>query len=325
MTRRAFLVGAGAVAAWPNFLSAQQKSRPVVGFLRNSSAADSAGIVEAFRKGLREAGYIEGQDVTIDYRWADGRAEALPAMAAELASSKVAVILASASEAIYAARAATPTIPIVFVTGADPVAVGFVASLNRPGGNATGIAYVSSGIGAKRLDILRQLVPSLKSVGVLVHAQTAPLGTFLPDIEAGARTLGLRLVVAKVNTRQEIDGAFAAFVAQQTHAVVVAANPMFTGSRARIVELAARHALPTIYTTREFAQAGGLIAWGVNLADQYRLAGVYVGKILSGASPGDLPVQRPTRFDTVINLKTANALGLSIPRFLLVGADLVPE
>jgi ABC-type uncharacterized transport system substrate-binding protein len=326
MNRRAFisLLG-GAAAAWPLAARAQQLATPAIGFLRGSTAAGSEHLVAGLRRGLSEAGFIEGQNVAIEYRWADGQPERLAALAAELVRRPVAVLVGSASTAALAAKAATSTIPIVFVTTVDPVKTGLVASLNRPGGNATGITYLTSALGGKRLEFLQQLVPAARSVAVLVHPEQPATEPLLNDLRAGAPQLGLALIVSYVRSEQDLDSAFADLVRQCASALIVGADPLFTSRSAQIVALAARHRLPAIYTTADHVRAGGLMAWGVSLVDQYRVAGSYVGKILKGAKPADLPVLQPTKYEIAINLKAAKALGLTVPDRLIALADEVIE
>jgi putative ABC transport system substrate-binding protein len=324
--RREFILlgGAAAVAAVsrPLPLRAQQ---PTIGFLRSSTADGSTSIVAAFHRGLSEAGYVEGQNVALDYRWSDNRADRLPGLAADLVRRQVAVIVASGGAAALAAKAATSTVPIVFVTPLDPVAYGLVASLNRPGGNATGMSYLTSVLGGKRLEFLRQLVPAATSIAVLVSPGTPVTEALLRDLQAGAGTLGLHIHVATVTSERDLEEAFATIASQRPSALIVGSDPLFTARSVQIAALAARHALPAIYTTREFAESGGLMAWGTSLAEQYRLAGIYAGKILKGAKPADMPVHQPTKYELVLNLKTAKALGLDVPTTLLALADEVIE
>ncbi len=283
MRRREFITLLGGAAAsslvWPLAARAQQPAVPVIGFLRSTTADGSAHLVAAFRQGLNEAGYVEGRNVAIEYVWADGQNDRLPALAADLVRRQVAVIIGSASTGALAAKAATSTIPIVFVTAADPVKSGLVASLNRPGGNATGVTYVTSALGGKRLELLRDMAPAARSIAVLVHPDNPTTEPFMRDLRAGAGTLGLQLLVANVTGERDLDGAFANLVQQRPGALIVGAAPIFTSRAAQIAALAARHRLPAIYTTREFAQAGGLMTWGTSLTEQYRLAGTYAGKI----------------------------------------------
>jgi putative ABC transport system substrate-binding protein len=325
MTRRDLIKLFGAAAAFPVVARAQQPAMPVIGFLRGSPATGAEHLVAALGQGLRETGYVDGQNVVIEYRWADNYPERLPALAADLVSRQVSVIVASASTGALAAKAATSTIPIVFVTTVDPVKTGLVATLNRPGGNATGITYLTSALGGKRLEFLQQLVPAAKSVGVMVHPDQPSTEPLLSDLRAGAAVLGLQLIVSSVRGEQDFESAFADLVRQRASALVLGADPLLNSRSAQITALAARHKLPAIYTTTDWARAGGLMAWGVSLTDQYRLGGTYVGKILNGAKPADLPVWQPTKYELVINLKTAKALGLTVPDKLLALADEVIE
>jgi putative ABC transport system substrate-binding protein len=326
MQRRAFitLLG-GAAVAWPLAAGAQQPALPVVGFLRDSTAAGSGFMLDALRKGLAEEGFVEGRNVTIDYAWTDGQSVRLSALAAELVNRHAPVIVSSAIEATIAAKAASSTIPIVFAINTDPVAFGFVASLNRPGGNLTGVSYLSSELGAKRLGLMHELMPKVTDFAVLAHPTYPASALFISDVEATARSLGLRIEVFNASTESEIDTAFAALSARRLGALLMANNPLFTTRRERLIALAVRYAVPTMYVQREFANAGGLISYGASLPEVYRLAGGYAGRILKGAKPADLPVQLPTKFELAINLKTAKALGLELPSTLLARADEVIE
>ena len=325
MRRRQFitLLG-GAAAACPLAGRAQQPAMPVIGFLRPSTAAGSEHLLAALRQGLSELGYVEGRNVAIEYRWAESENH-LPGLAADLVRREVAVIVASSGMAAMAARGATSTIPIVFVMASDPVEAKLVTSLNRPGTNATGMTYLTSALAAKRVELMHELIPAIKSVTALVQPGNAATEPFKRDLRAGAAVLGLQVLVANVTSARDLDGAFATLVQQRPGALIVGPDPLFTSVTAQIVALAARHALPAIYTTREYAEAGGLMSWGVSQTEQCRLAGAYVGKILKGARPADLPVLQPTKYELVLNLKTAKALGLTIPTTLLGRADDVIE
>ncbi len=326
MRRREFIaILGGAVGAWPLTARAQQEVRPAIGFLRDSGAAGSGFIVDGLRKGLAEAGFIEGHNLTIDYAWTEGQSVRLSTLAAELVGRHVPVIVSSAINATIAAKAATSTIPIVFAINHDPVAFGLAASLNRPGGNLTGVSYLSSELGAKRLGLMHEMVPKVTDFGVLVHPTYPTSAPFISDVEAAARSLGFRIEVFNASTESGIDTAFAAMSARRLGALLMANNPLFTTRRERIIALAARYAVPTMYVQREFANAGGLICYGPSLPDVYRLVGGYAGRILKGEKPADLPVMQPIKFELVINLKTAKALGLTIPTTLLTTADEVIE
>ena len=317
------LAAAGAIA-WPLAARAQQKAMPVVGFLStgNASPGPVAPLVAAFRQGLSETGYVEGQNVTIEYRWAEGHYDRLPALAADLVGRKVDVIVSTGgTPTALAAKNATSTIPIVFRAGTDPVGDGLVASLARPGGNLTGVSMIIDELTPKRLELLSELVPQAKVIALLVNPKNPATENVMRDVQEAARVKGLQLPILKANSESEIDAAFATLVQLQAGALVVAADPFLTSRREQLVALATRHAVPAIYAWREFAEAGGLISYGSSLTTAFRQLGNYAGKILKGAKPADLPVQQPTRFELVINLKTAKALRLTIPQSLLLRAD----
>jgi putative ABC transport system substrate-binding protein len=325
MKRRNFitLLG-GAAAAWPLAARAQQSAMPVVGFLRSTSLAVSTPMVTGFRQGLTAGGFTEGQNVAIEYRYADNQPERLPGLVADLIRLPVAVIVANVNAAL-AAKAATATVPIVFATGSDPVVDGLVADLNRPGGNVTGVSFVAGLLGAKRLDILRQLVPTTATMAMLVGTDTLEGRIERRDVELAAQALGQQLIIARIRSEGELDGAFTSIVGRGAKALLVGAGPLLTSSRERVVALAARHALPAIYALREFVVAGGLMSYGASIAEAYRQVGIYAGRILKGEKPSDLPVMQSTRFEFVINLKTAKTLGLTLPPGLLAIANEVIE
>jgi putative tryptophan/tyrosine transport system substrate-binding protein len=325
LKRREFisLLG-GAAVSWPHVSRAQQPAIPVVGFLSGRSPAESAGVVAAFREGLSETGYAESQNVSIDFRWAEGQSDRLPALASELVHRPVDVI-AALGESGPAAKAATTTIPIVFGTGGDPVEAGLVASLNRPGGNITGATFLTAVLGAKRLGLLRELVPGAPVVALLVDPNKFVGQVQIRDVQEAARALGQSLVVLDGGTDERIETAFAALAPQHVAALLVGADPFFDTRRERLVALASQHRMPAIYQFREYAVAGGLMSYGTSITDMYRLVGLYVGRVLKGEKPADLPVMQVTKFELVINLATAKALGVRISDNLLSLADEVIE
>ena len=325
MKRRQFitLLGGGAVA-WPLAAHAQQPAIPVVGFLRNTPSTSFDHIVAAFRQGLGEAGFVDGHNVAIQQRWAEGRDDRLPALLADLISLKAAVIVANTAGA-FAAKAAATTVPVVFATGSDPVRDGLVASLNRPGGNFTGVIFITSELGTKRLELLRQLVPKATTVAMLVMPSGQETELEQVDVAKAAQALGLQLVVADATSRPEIEVAFATFAQRRADAVLVGTGALTNSHSEAIVALAARHSIPTIYSLREYVSVGGLMSYGTSITDAYRQAGIYAGRILKGERPADLPVMQSTKFDLVLNLKTAKALGLDVPDRLLALADEVIE
>ena len=325
--RRKFLATlGGAAAAWPLAARAQQLPMPVIGFLSARSPEESAHLIAAFRQGLAEGGFVEGQNVAIEFRWARGQYGLLPALAADLVSRGVNVLTTAGGEpAAVAAKRATSTIPIVFGSGSDPVRAGLVESWNRPGGNATGITFMTTLMEPKRLGLLRDLVPGVPLVGVLLNPSFPPAERQLQDIEEAARSVDQRIVIAKAGTDAELDAAFATLIKASVGGLLVGADPYFDTRRERIVAFAQQRRLPAIYQFREFAVVGGLLSYGIDVVDAYRQYGVYTARILKGARPADLPVLQPTKFELVINLKTARALGVKISDNLLSLADEVIE
>ena len=327
MRRREFvtLIG-GAAAAWPLAARAQQLSIPLIGFLSSRSAHDSINAVSAFREGLAAAGRVEGRNVGIEFRWADGRFDRLPALAEELARQPVAVLAAVAGQQTpRAAQAATTSIPIVFGIGEDPVKEGLVPNLNRPGGNMTGATFFTALLGAKRLGILRELVPQAEVVGLLVNQNSTQGQGQVRDVQEAAHKLGERLVILNGGSDEDIDKAFASLAQQRIGALLVGADPFFDPRRDRLIALVAQHAVPAIYQFRDYTFAGGLMSYGASITDLYKQVGIYVGRILNGDNPAELPVMLPTKFELVINLKTAKTLGLTIPPGVLALADEVIE
>ena len=327
MRRRDFIKTiACAAAVWPLAVRAQQRAMPVIGFLGSQDSAGWAGYVAAFRQGLAQAGFEDGRNVAIEFRWAEGKASRLPELAADLVHSQAAVIVPSVgSLAIRAARGASASIPIVFVLGGDPVKLGFVSSLNRPDGNMTGVSFQLNVLAAKRVALLRQLVPHVTTIGLLINPDNPNAESDTNDSAAAAQALGEQTHIEHVRTEQDFDKAFANLAARGVAALFVASDPLFVGRRGRVVELAARYALPAIYDRREIATSGGLISYGSDFGDAHRQAGIYAGRILKGEKTSDLPVVQPTKFDLVINLKTAKTLGLPISPALLAIADEVIE
>jgi putative ABC transport system substrate-binding protein len=324
--RRAFLSLLGGATAWPLMARAQHNPVPVIGFLNGASPVELGPRVDAFRDGLAEKGYIEGQSVTIEYRWGLGQYERLPDMALDLARRRVAAIAATGGvQSVRAAKAATSEIPIVFTMGGDPVAFGFVASLNHPGGNVTGATLISGDIASKRIALLRDLLPGAKTLGVLMNSSTPASEAEAAVAESEAHKLGWQVKVLKVGQGRDLDAALAQLARERSDALLVTTDPIFESRRERIVALAASYAVPTVYALREYAVAGGLMSYGASIRDVYRQAGLYVGRILRGEKPADLPVQQPTKFELVINMVTAKALGLTIPDKLLAIAEEVIE
>ena len=324
LNRREFITLLGGAAAWPLAARAQQTAMPVIGFIDAASAAERADFVAAFRQGLADAGYVEGQNLTIEYRWAEGQYERLPELAADLVRRGVSVIATpGTTDAAVAAKAATTTIPIVFGVGGDPVKLGLVASLNRPGGNATGIHFFSVQLVAKRMQLLRELVPAAKRVALLVNPTDRTNESALRDVEAAA--IGQQVLAFEAATGREIDAAFENLVREKAEALFVSGNAYFNARRVQLVVLAASYRVPAVYSQRAFVEAGGLMSYGAPLADAFRQVGAYTARVLKGAKPADLPVLQSTKFELVINLNTAKALSLAVPAGLLALADEVIE
>ena len=324
LKRREFMAVLGGAIGCPLTTHAQQQALPVVGFLNSASANAFPDRMRAFHQGLREAGYVEGQNVTMEYRFADGQNDRVPALAAELVRRQVGVIVANYPP-VLAAKAATNTIPIVFTSAADPVKAGLVASFNRPGGNITGVHLIGSELERKRLELLHELVPGAVLIGVLVNPKNPDANVQLRELHEAAVVIKTTIHIVSASTEAEIDSAFANIAQQGVGALIVGGDPFFSSHSVQLLALAARYKLPTIYNQREYADKGGLISYGTDFADGWRLAGTYVGKILKGTKPADLPVVQPTKFELVINLKTAKALGLTVPQTLQVAADAVIE
>jgi putative tryptophan/tyrosine transport system substrate-binding protein len=326
MRRRELILLGAAAAAWPGILRAQRKAMPVIGILGTGSPSGFAPFAPAFREGLSETGYVEGQNVAIEHRWAEGRYDRLPALAAELVSRKVDVIVSTGGPpTALALKGATSTIPIVFRSGADAVELGLVASFAQPGGNLTGVSLLADELTTKRIGLLSELVPQARVIALMVNPNNKSADRTIAIAEDFARAKGLQLPIVKATTAGEIDDAFASLLPLHAGALVVSADPFLSNRREQLVALASRHAVPAIYAWREFAASGGLISYGSSLTAAFRMVGIYVGKILKGANPADLPVQQPTTFELVINLKTARTLGLDIPQHLLAEADEVIE
>jgi putative ABC transport system substrate-binding protein len=325
-SRREFimLLG-GAAVGWPLAARAQQTGRPIIGFLSSSSAGPDTPRIEHFRRGLGEAGFVEGQNLVVEYRWAEGRYERLPALAAELVRHQVAVLVAAGVTAAVAAKTVTATIPIVFYTGGDPVKLGLVDSLNKPGGNVTGAVFWGKQLVAKRFEFLHELIPKTDVIAFLVNPSNAATEGEINDVAAAAGALGQKLIVIKAGTEDDLAGAFATLVRERAGAVVLQGDPLFNSRQGRLAVLSARHGIPTISSVREYPAAGGLMSYGASTAEALRLVGVYSGRILKGERPADLPVQQGTRVELVINIGTAKTLGLEVPPTLLARADEVIE
>jgi putative ABC transport system substrate-binding protein len=326
MKRREFITLIGSAAAWPLAARAQNTALPVVGFLHSRGPQDAAHITAGFRRGLRDAGFIDGQNVRIEYRWTHGQYQQLPALAKELVGLPVSIIVAGGgTPAVLAAKSATSTIPIVFAMSGDAVKLGLAKSINRPGGNVTGIDIFATVLDPKRLSLLHDLVPGASTVAYLVNASFPPSAQQVASAEAAASAMGLRIRVLRASNEQELDAAFATLGQESIRALAVASSPYFDTERSRIVQLAASYSVPAIYHFREYAVAGGLASYGVDIVDAYRQLALYTSEILKGAKPGDLPILQASKFDLVINLKTAKALGLAIPAGVIAIADDVIE
>jgi ABC-type uncharacterized transport system substrate-binding protein len=324
MRRREFITLLGGAAAWPIAVRAQQSGMPTIGLLRSTTLADAPHYVTAFRQGLKEAGYIEGENLAIEYRWAEGRLDRLPALAADLVRQQVTLIVGNTPSAV-AAKAATTTIPIVFVTGGDPIIDGLVDSLNRPGGNATGVTFLSAAVVTKRLELLRQIVPKAAAIALLVNLSFPQAERERRELEAAALALRQELTVVEATSARDIEAAFAIFAQRGIGALFVGSGGFLLSQRKLLIALAARNSIPASYVSRDFVEAGGLMSYGTSFTDAYRLAGIYAGRILKGEKPSDLPVQQSVKFELVINVKTARELGLDVPDRLLALADEVIE
>jgi putative ABC transport system substrate-binding protein len=326
MRRRSFIAGLGSAAAWPVAANTQQLARPTIGYLSGATESGNSKLTDAFRQGLREQGYTEGRDVEIIYRWSDQRYDQLPAMASDLVRRRVNLIVTTAGNApALAAKSATSSIPIVFQLGGDPVELGLVASLSRPGRNLTGAVFLTQELTAKRLELLHEIAPLAATIGYLINPTNPGWDARMRAAEIAARAFNLRLIVERPSTASEIEAAYPILVAQQIGAVMVDSDPLFFGQRDLLAGLSIRHKLPAIYHARESVEAGGLISYGANIADAYHLAGSYAGRVLKGEKPAELPVQQSTKIELIINLSTAKALGLALPPILLGRADDVIE
>jgi putative ABC transport system substrate-binding protein len=323
MRRREFIAGLGGAAVWPVVAWGQQ---PVIGFLRHSSSAGSTDLLGALHHGLNDAGFVEGKNLTIDYRWSETLFERLPTLASELVNRPCSVLIGAGNAAALALKAATTTIPIVFATGDDPVQAGIVTNLNRPGGNITGVWFFSGAIlQSKQLELLREAVPGVKTIGILVNRNSPAADSQAKEAQIAARAFGQEIHIAYASSEKDFDGAFATLIQQHSGGILITGDALFTGERERLIGLAARYAVPTMFFAREFVAAGGLLSYGASFSDAYRQAGSYTGKLLKGANPGELPVLLPTKFELAVNLNTAKALGLTIPESFLLRADEVIE
>jgi ABC-type uncharacterized transport system substrate-binding protein len=326
MRRRAFITLLGGAAAWPLAVRAQQPLMPVIGLLGTASAAEWTDLVAAFRQGLGQTGFFEGQNLRAEYLWADGQFDRLPALAAELVQHQVAVIVTTGSaNSTRAAKVATATIPIVFVIGTDPVKLGLVASFNRPGGNMTGVSWLAAALGAKQLELVTDLLPNATMIAMLVNPDNTVSESELKEVQEVSRARGREIFGLRASSEREIDAAFATLIRQRVGALLVSSDSLFFARRDQLVTLAARHAVPAIYPVREYAAAGGLMSYGTRLSDAYRQVGVYTGRILKGEKPGDLPIVQASKVELVVNLKTAKSLGITLPLTLLGRTDEVIE
>jgi putative ABC transport system substrate-binding protein len=325
MIRREFITLLGGAAVWPVAARAQQPVGPVIGFLNSRSRSSLPHLLPAFRQGLKDLGFVEGENLSIEFRWADGEYDKLPALAADLVQRRVAVIAAASTIATIAAKQATQTIPIVFFQGDDPIKHGFVSSLHRPGGNITGASFLTDELVQKRFELLHELLPKATVIGLLVNPSFSTTAETVTKAQAAATLFGIKVVVAEAAAERDFESAFSALVQQSAQAIFVAPDPYFNSQASALVALAAHHALPTIYQVREYAVVGGLMSYGTNLSDVWRVGGTYVARILKGEKAAELPVQQSTRVELVINLQTARALGLDVPPSLLARADEVIE
>ena len=323
--RRDFIAGLGSAAAWPVVARAQQAAMPVIGFIHPETPDLAEYLVRAFRQGLNETGYVEGRNVAVDYRWAQSQNDRLPALTADLVRRRATVIVTSSTLGVSAAKAATTTIPVAFYTGGDPVALGFVASLSRPGGNLTGVTGLNGELGPKRLELLHELLPAVSTIPVLVDRNGRSAGALPSEIQEAARTLGVQLQVLHASTERDFDSVFATLSQLRAGALLISASLFFNVRGKQLGTLTVRHAVPAIYQFREFAAAGGLMSYGSSITDSYRQVGIYTGRILKGEKPADLPVQQSTKVELIINMKTAKALGITFPLTLLGRADEVIE
>jgi putative tryptophan/tyrosine transport system substrate-binding protein len=325
MRRREFIAGLGSAAAWPMVARAQQPALPVIGFLNSGSPDGYATLSSAFLRGLKDTGYIEGQNIGIEYRWAEGQYDRLPTQAADLVGRRVAVIAATSTPAVLVASTATTTIPIVFTSGDDPVRLGLVASLARPGGNITGAVHLEVELTPKRLELLHELAPAASVIAILVNPTNRNAESQSRDLQMAARTLGLQAHVLHARSERDFDSVFASVRQLKAGALAIGSDPLFTNRSEQLAALTVLHSVPAVYEWREFVAAGGLLSYGGSIADSYRLAGIYTGRILKGEKPADLPIQQSTKIELVVNLKTAKAIGITVPQTLLARADGVIE